>query len=472
MAREKLTAGRVADFRCPRGRAQGFLWDAKVSGLALRVTAGGARTYVFQSRLKDGATLRMTIGEPATWSIPAAQAEARRLQGLIDQGKDPRAERATTVAAHAAEREAAKLERARREVSGLDAWRAYCKDRASQWGAIHLADHERMVQAGGKPRERTRGKVTKPGPLRTLLEPPLAEIDVEAVEHWVVRETKDRPTTAALGFRLMRAFVNWCAEHPEYRHIVRADACTAKRTREKLGKPKARNDALQREQLRAWFAEVRKLAPVPAAYLQCLLLTGARREELMQLRWKDVDFRWKALRLRDKVEVERTIPLTPYAAVLLRDLQARNATPPPVPRRLRQKAASEPQQARQWKPSPWVFASPSAASGRLQDPRGAHTQALAAAGLPHLTLHGLRRSFGTLAEWVECPVGIVAQIQGHKPSAIAEKHYRVRPLDLLRLWHERIEVWILTEAGIEAQKAGQGQETSLRMVGGGADASP
>ncbi|MCL4185945.1 MAG: hypothetical protein KJ011_21175, partial [Burkholderiaceae bacterium] len=80
------------------------------------------------------------------------------------------------------------------------------------------------------------------------------------------------------------------------------------------------------------------------------------------------------------------------------------------------------------------------------------------------------RSFGTLAEWVECPVGIVAQIQGHKPSAIAEKHYRVRPLDLLRLWHERIEVWMLTEAGIEAPKAGQGQAAPLRMVGGGADA--
>jgi len=321
-----------------------------------------------------------------------------------------------------------------------------------------------MVQVGGKPRERAPGKVTKPGPLRALLDRPLAEIDAEAIEQWVVRETNDRPTTAALGFRLMRAFVNWCAEHPKYRHIVHADACAAKRTRGKLGRPKARNDALRREQLRAWFAEVRKLAPVPAAYLQLLLLTGARREELMQLRWKDVDFRWKALRLRDKVEGERTIPLTPYAATLLRDLQARNATPPPVPRRLRQKASSELLAVRLWKPSPWVFASRSAASGRLQDPRGAHTQALAAAGLPHMTLHGLRRSFGTLAEWVECPVGIVAQIQGHKPSAIAEKHYRVRPLDLLRLWHERIEVWILTEAGIDLPKPTAG---GRRPAGGG-----
>ena len=39
-------------------------------------------------------------------------------------------------------------------------------------------------------------------------------------------------------------------------------------------------------------------------------------------------------------------------------------------------------------------------------------------------------------------------LQGHKPSATAEKHYRVRPLDLLRVHHERIEAWILEQAGV------------------------
>ncbi len=71
------------------------------------------------------------------------------------------------------------------------------------------------------------------------------------------------------------------------------------------------------------------------------------------------------------------------------------------------------------------------------------------ADIPHVSIHGLRRSFGTLAEWVEAPVGVVAQIQGHKPSAIAEKHYRRRAIDLLRMWHVKIESWMLNEAGIE-----------------------
>jgi hypothetical protein len=43
---------------------------------------------------------------------------------------------------------------------------------------------------------------------------------------------------------------------------------------------------------------------------------------------------------------------------------------------------------------------------------------------------------------------VVAQLMGHKPSATAEKHYTVRPLDLLRVRHEKIEVWILEQAGI------------------------
>lgn len=38
---------------------------------------------------------------------------------------------------------------------------------------------------------------------------------------------------------------------------------------------------------------------------------------------------------------------------------------------------------------------------------------------------------------------------GHKPSATAEKHYTVRPLDMLRMYHERIEAWILKEANVE-----------------------
>jgi hypothetical protein len=67
---------------------------------------------------------------------------------------------------------------------------------------------------------------------------------------------------------------------------------------------------------------------------------------------------------------------------------------------------------------------------------------------------------GTLSEWCEVPTGVVAQIMAHKPSALAEKHYRRRPLDLLRNLHVKIEAWILEQAGIEFVPAKAG----LRVV--------
>ena len=97
----------------------------------------------------------------------------------------------------------------------------------------------------------------------------------------------------------------------------------------------------------------------------------------------------------------------------------------------------------------YVFASDRKANASIIDPNHAHDRACERAAIPKLTLNGLRRSFKSLAEWLDIPAGIVAQLQGHKPSATAEKHYTVRPLDLLRLYHERIEKWVLEHAQLE-----------------------
>jgi len=111
----------------------------------------------------------------------------------------------------------------------------------------------------------------------------------------------------------------------------------------------------------------------------------------------------------------------------------------------------------------WVFSSPSSESGRLINPAKAHTQVCRAAGLK-VSLHGLRRSFKSLTEWLEVPVGVVAQIMGHKPNATAEKHYTIRPLDLLRVHHENIEKWILDQGGVKFNSRNELER--LRIVGG------
>ncbi len=415
-----FTAGRVAGFRCPSDKVQAFLWDVTSPGLGLRATPAGKPAYVFQSRFQDK-TIRLTIGGPDAWSIPQAQEKARELQRQIDEGRDPRDLKRDALAA-AAERKAAEAAQA---VTVGEVWTVYLDARRPHWGERHHADHFKLVQAGGVPAKRgTRGRgVTVAGPLHPLMALPLCDLTAPAIEAWAAREGKTRPTAARLAWRCLKAFLSWCAEQPEYAPaLAGVNPAKTKKAREALGKAGVKQDALLREQLPVWFAAVRQIQnPVAAAYLQTLLLTGARPGEVLGLRWDDVNTKWRGLTIRDKVEGERVIPLTPYVSQLIHGLPRRNE---------------------------WVFSSATAGAGALTIPRNTHVQACAVAGIDGLTLHGLRRSFKSLTEWLEIPAGVVAQIMGHKPSATAEKHYTVRPLDLLRLHHERIEAWILEQAGV------------------------
>lgn len=450
MARVRLTAGRIRHFACPADKAQSFLWDTDAPGLAVRATSTGVKAFIFQSKL-NGRDLRVTIGDVRAWSIessdpnqPGAREEARRLQTLIDQGIDPRQDKAERIA----KIEAARQEEQRHDVTLGEAWKAYIEARRPKWSARHFADHLYIISNGRPEGEIDQAKEKTAAALAPLAPVKLSDLTSETVKAWLQKEVAKRPTQASIAFRKLRAFLNWCEDHPEYQGLANPDACGKRMSRDVIPKQKPKTDCLQREQLKPWFSAVLALSnPVIAAYLQILLLTGARREELSTLRWENVDLLWKAITLKDKVEGERTIPMTPYVAALLRSLKARNETPPPRHRILHGKRIENDLES--WKPSAWVFSSPTAESGRIVEPRIAHNRALATAGLPALSLHGLRRSFGTLSEWVEVPTGVVAQIMGHKPSALAEKHYRQRPLDLLRMWHTKIEAWLLEQADID-----------------------
>lgn len=421
MKNPNFTAERVAAFECEPGKQQTIFWDGKARGLGLRVTASGAKSYIFETRL-NGKSMRITIGDIRTWTIAKAQAEATRYKSLTDQGIDPRRLLAEQREQQAAAGVAAKAQALRDAVTLRAAWSEYVAERSPLWSEHHIAAHQKMIQAGGGPRSKS-PKLTAAGPLAALADVRLSELTTERVESWAKAEAAARPASGRLAMRLLKACLNWCAAHPLYSGILISNPTRSAKAREILGRPKVKHDVLQREQLGAWFGAVRQIGnPVISAYLQTLLLTGARREEVARLRWEDVDFRWNSLRLNDKVEDHRIVPLTPYVADLLDALPRIND---------------------------WVFSSRRGETGRLAEPRIAHNQALLVAGLPPLTLHGLRRSFASLSEWTETPAGIAAQIQGHAPQGVREQNYIRRPLDLLRVWHVRIEAWILDQVGVE-----------------------
>ena len=430
--RVNLTAGAIERLTCPTGKQQAFMRDSEAPGLRVRVTAAGAKSFVYEAKL-NRQTIRRTIGDVKLWNIEQARTEARRLAVVLDGGQDPREIERQQQAAQAADKAAA----AAHAVTVGEAWAVYLEARRPHWGERHYSEHLLLVKPGGVASKRAAGGVTAPGILHPLLALALRDLTAPVIEAWAERETQTRPAAARLAWRCLKAFLSWCAEQAEYAPVLpSANPAKTKKAREALGKAGVKQDALLKEQLPAWFDAVRQLPnPVLAAYLQTLLLTGARAGEVLALRWDDINTKWRGLTIRDKVEGTRVIPLTPYVWHLMATLPRRNE---------------------------FVFSSIAAAGGCIVIPRNNHHDACAVAGIDGLTIHGLRRSFKSLTEWLEIPAGVVAQIMGHKPSATAEKHYTVRPLDLLRVHHERIEAWILEQAGVQFDA--QAAPGALRVV--------
>lgn len=431
----ELTAGAIERLTCRTDvKAQAFLRDTKAPGLRVRVTNTGAKSYVFERKLQRQ-TIRRTIGDVRTWSIEEARAEARRLAVVLDNGQDPR----EIERQQQADREAAKAAKQAQVLTVGELWPLYLEQgrpkRKDNWKPGYRADLEAMASPGGIEKKRGQG-VTRPGPLHPLMALALANVNEDTLKIWFDREAVAGRHQATRALMMFRGFLRWCCTRPEYRNLTDREAAKAAAIVENLPSTKRRTDALEAAQVPGWWLGVEQLGNRTAsAYLRALLLTGARREEMAALKWQDVDFQWRKLTIADKVENTRTIPLSPYLAQLL-------ATLPRV--------------------GPYVFASTGKA-GRITDTRASHAKALQSAGIEHLTLHGLRRSFSLLGEAAGAPAGAIAQVMGHKPSATAEG-YRPRSVDALRPFLEQIEAHILGLAGVQFDSTIANEVNHLRLV--------
>jgi integrase len=433
----ELTVGLIEALRCPEDKQQVFLRDSVTRGFKVRVTAGGAKSFIFETRV-NGKTMRRTIGAVDAWPIEQARAEANKLRVKADSKVDPREEERDTAerkASEKAQEEGIKATRAREEAARSiivdEAWRRYLAEggpkRREAWKPRYVADMAKMTALGGEEKKRGPGK-TLPGHLAPLMSLRLVDVDEDRLAAWFASERKRSKHQATRALMMFRGFLRWCTTQPDYRGLVNRDAGKAPAIVDSLPELTRRTDALEAAQVPGWWAGVTQLAnPTASAYLRALLLTGARREEMAALRWDAVDFHWRKLTIADKVGDTRTIPLTPYMAWMLSTLP-------------RAKGEDD-------KPSPFVFASTSK-SGRIADPRSSHERALQSAAINGLTLHGLRRSFSLQGEAAGAPAGAIAQIMGHRPSATAEG-YRPRSVDALRPFAERIEAHILELAGEE-----------------------
>ncbi|MEY4752579.1 MAG: hypothetical protein RJA44_254, partial [Pseudomonadota bacterium] len=154
--RVNLTAGTIERLICPEGKQQAFLRDREVPGLRVRVTAAGAKSYVFEAKL-NRQTIRRTLGDVKAWSIEQARTEARRLSVMLDNGTDPREldrqQRADAEAKKAAEIALAEAEQ-RATVTAGAVWLVYLEERRPHWGELHYRSHLEKASPGGQPSKR------------------------------------------------------------------------------------------------------------------------------------------------------------------------------------------------------------------------------------------------------------------------------------------------------------------------------
>lgn len=429
--RIKLTPVRVQALACESGKTFSEFWDTEAQGLGLRVTANGARSYFFQFRI-DGKAARMTIGATGTWAIGDARKEATRLKVLVNQGIDPRDEKK----AKTEEREARKAKEKEQALTLKQLWDAYVEEHGSGWSASHLRDHHAVMREPGLPVPRLKSQKTIAGPLWSLA--PLRVVDVPTkIESWLKEETERRPTLARKSYVLLKTCLSWHGVD-----LVGAlDGKQKARVKRLVPKPKVKNDVLESSQLAVWWREVGRLGFVSGTFLKVLLLIGCRMSELAALKWSDVDLQWSRITLKNKdasgLEPTRTIPLTPHVRQLLLELKEKGDRVDADRAVERGRRGIELNEDKDM-----VFRAIRGYGGTHNVGRD-HTEATKAAGLPHLTQHGLRRSFITLAEEAGIPSGAAAQICGHKPSALVERNYKRRSQDVLLAYAAQYENFVL-----------------------------
>lgn len=284
----------------------GFIWDTALKGFGLKVTPKGRKIYLVQYRLPGSATRRFTIGvHGSPWTPEAARSKALEVLGLVAGGVDP----------GTAKREA----RADITVAEL------CE--------LYMAEGVRTKKASTLEMDRTR---IKRHVLPLLGRKRLKALSKSDIERFL--------SDIAAGKSAKTEITK-----PRGRSVVRGGEGVANRTLGMLGailqfaverglKPDnpARNVRKFQEGRRARFlsnAEIARLGealrealiqgsnPYAVAAIRLLILTGCRKNEILSLRWDEVDFAGGFLRLADSKTGAKEVHLSAPAKSVLASLE-------------------------------------------------------------------------------------------------------------------------------------------------------
>jgi integrase len=165
-----------------------------------------------------------------------------------------------------------------------------------------------------------------------------------------------------------------------------------------------------------------------------LLFTGARRSNVAEMRWDEIDLERAVWRIpRTKNGRPQMVPLVPPALNILKS---------------RRETSGE---------SPWVFPADTAAEGHVVDPRKAWERVRARAGLHDLRMHDLRRSLGSWAAAAGTSLAIIGAALGHRDLKSTQVYSRLQ-LDVVRAAVEKT-----TAAMLEAGNVANGNTVNVEV---------
>jgi integrase len=296
MAKGRITK-RSADAAKARS-ADSYLWDKELSGFGLKITPAGRKVYLLQYRIggRKGRTRRVTIGQHGQLTPTFARAEAKRLLGEIAAGRDP-----------ASEGDKAKADKSVALVI-----------------AQFMAEHVRPKLKASTAQSYQR--IARLYVLPLLGRLPIGAVtraDIARLHH----EMSEKPYQANSTLAVLSKFFGWAEKRG-----LRSDGSNPCRHVEKYREGRRERFLSQAELARLGDAlrkaeKAETCSPWVIAAIRLLTLTGARRNEILTLRWEHVSDEHESLFLPDSKTGRKAVRLSPPALALLQTIPRLESNP-------------------------------------------------------------------------------------------------------------------------------------------------
>jgi len=141
---------------------------------------------------------------------------------------------------------------------------------------------------------------------------------------------------------------------------------------------------------------INRCTPYVTGAIRMIILSGARKNEILHLKWKDIDLRYKFIRLQSSKTGQKTIYLSPPMIELLNS----------IPR---------------MEGNPYVFCGKKQGQP-LDNIKDAWGKIRKAAGMEHWRLHDFRHNYASTAVLDGCHLMVVGKILGHKNTKTTERY--------------------------------------------------